>query len=98
MADPIEHIRQLLVERIRQIIDDHRPDGLRTGGGLTCSCGAEGAVVEPKALSDHPHHVAEQIVDGLGLKPHSIDEVKKRIRYTTASLNWELTQLEGIEC
>ena len=91
MADPIEHIRQPLVERIRQIIDDHRVCGFGADARLTCSCGAEG-------LSDHPRHVAEQIVDGLGLKPHSIDEVKKRIRYTTASLNWELTKLEGIEC
>ena len=91
MADPREHIRQSLIERIRQIIDNHRAGGLGPDARLTCSCGAE-------ALSDHPRHVAEQIVDGLGLKPHSIDEVKKRIRYATASLDWELTQLEGAEC
>jgi len=91
MADPREHIRQSLIERIRQIVADHRAGGLGPDARLTCSCGAEG-------LCDHPRHVAEQIVDGLGLKPHSIDEVKKRIRYATASLDWELTQLEGAEC
>jgi hypothetical protein len=91
MATPIEHIRQSLIDRIRQIIDDHRADGLGPDAGLTCSCGAEG-------LTDHPRHVAEQIVEGLGLKPHSIDEANKQIRYATASLNWELTKLEGAEC
>jgi hypothetical protein len=59
MAGPIEHIRQTLVDRIRQIIDDHRADGRAADAGLTCSCGAKG-------LTDHPLHVAEQIVDGLG--------------------------------
>ena len=91
MADPREHIRQSLIERIRQIIDNHRAGGLGPDARLTCSCGAEG-------LSDHPRHVAEQIVDGLGLKPHSIDEVKKRIRYASTWFDWELTQLEGAEC
>jgi hypothetical protein len=91
MAGPIEHIRQTLVDRIRQIIDDHRADGRATDAGLSCSCGAKG-------LTDQPLHVAEQIVDGLGLKPHSIDEAKKQIRYATASLDWELTKLEGAEC
>ena len=90
MAGPIEHIRQTLVDRIRQIVDDHCADGLGADAGLTCSCGAEG-------LTDHPLHVAEQIVDGLGLKPHSIDEAKKQIRYATASFDWELTKLEGAE-
>ena len=65
-------------------------DGRAADAELTCSCGAEG-------LTDHPLHVAEQIVDGLGLKPHSIDEAKKQIRYATASLDWELTKLEGAE-
>jgi len=91
MADPAERIRQSLIERIRRIIDAHRADGIGPYAPLTCSCGAQG-------LSDHPRHVAEQIVDGLGLKPHSIDEVKKRIQYATASLDWELTKLEGAEC
>ena len=42
--------------------------------------------------------MAEQIVDGLGLKAEGIDEVKKRIRYASAWLDWELTTLEGAEC
>jgi hypothetical protein len=44
MADPIEHIRRSLVDRIRRIIDNHRPDGvgLDLDAKLTCSCGAEG--------------------------------------------------------
>ncbi|HYB80744.1 MAG TPA: hypothetical protein VED43_03645 [Mycobacterium sp.] len=90
MADPLEHIHQQLVERVRQIIDDHRADGRWPDGRLPCSCGAEG-------LSDHPRHVADRILDGLGVKP-DVDEVKKRIRYVSAWFDWELTQLEGAEC
>ncbi len=91
MAGPIEHIRQPLIDRICQIIADHRAGGLGPDARLTCSCGAQG-------LCDHPRHVAEQIVDGLGLEPHSIDEVKKRIRFASAWFDWELTKLEGAEC
>jgi len=29
--------------------------------------------------------------------PDTIDEVKQRIRYASATLNWELTKLEGIQ-
>jgi len=90
MADPLEHIHQRLVERVRQIIDDHRADGLGSAGRLTYSCGAEG-------LSDHPRHVAERILDELAVKP-DIDKVKKRVRYASAWFDWELTQLEGAEC
>jgi len=86
-SDPLEHIQQPLVGRVRQIIDDHRADGLGPDGGLTCSRGAEG-------LFDHPRHVAEKIVDGLAVKP-DIDEVKKRIRYASAWFGWELTLLGG---
>ena len=91
MADPVEQIRHSLVERIRRIIDVHRAAGLGSDAESTCSCGAE-------SLSDHPRHLAEQIVDGLALKPADIDEVKKRIRYASAWFNWELTKLEGAEC
>ncbi|HUO37308.1 MAG TPA: hypothetical protein VMU34_05445 [Mycobacterium sp.] len=79
-----------LVERIRQIIDDHRAEDVVADGQVTCGCGAEN-------LSDHPRHVAEQIVDGLRLAP-DVEHVKKRIRYDSAWLDWELTQLEGAEC
>ena len=90
MADPMEHMRQRLIERVRQIIDDHRAAGLGPDALLMCSCGAE-------RLSDHSRHVAEWVVDGLAIKP-DIDEVKKRIRYASAWFDWELTQLEGAEC
>ncbi len=90
MAGPIEHIHEALVDRVRQIIEDHQADVGIDGVGLSCSCGADDVL-------DHPLHLAEQIVDGLGLKP-SIDEAKKKIRYATASLDWELTKLEGAEC
>ncbi|HME78523.1 MAG TPA: hypothetical protein VKI00_23615 [Mycobacterium sp.] len=91
MANPMEHIRRSLIERIRQIVADHRADGLGPDARLACSCGAQG-------LCDHPRHVAEKIVDGLALEPDSIDEVKNRIRYASAWFDWELTKLEGAEC
>jgi len=90
MAEPSEHVHQRLIERVRQIINDHRTGGLGADGRLTCSCGAEG-------LSDYPRHMAEKILDGLAVKP-DIDEVKKRVRYASAWFDWELTQLEGAEC
>ena len=90
MAEPLEHFHQRLVERVGQIIDDHRPGDRGGDGTLTCGCGAEG-------LSDHPRHVAEKILDGLAVKP-DIDQVKKRIRYASAWFDWELTLLEGAEC
>ena len=90
MPDPIERIRQKLVERVRQIVEDHRPTD-HTGAGKGCSCGAQD-------LSDHCRHVAEQIIDGLQLKPDDVDEAKKRIRYASAWFDWELTKLEGAEC
>ena len=90
MADPFEHMRQRLIARVRQIIDNHRVAGVGPDGLLTCSCGAEG-------FSDHPGHVAERVIDGLAVKP-DIDDVEKRIRYASAWFDWELTQLEGAEC
>lgn len=78
-----------LIGRVREIIDGHRPT--RDDSDASCSCGAEG-------LSDHPGHVAEQIVDRLGLTPEKVDEAKKQIRYATAWLDWELTKLEGAQC
>ncbi|WP_156738213.1 MULTISPECIES: hypothetical protein [unclassified Mycobacterium] len=90
MADPLEHFERRLVERVRHIIDDHRAGNPGPDGTSPCSCGAEG-------VSDHSRHVAEEIVEGLAVKPH-VDDVKKRIRYATAWLDWELTLLEGAEC
>ena len=79
MVGPVERIRRSLVAHIRGIVDDHRADGLGPDGELTCECGAEGP-------SDHPRHVAEQIVDGLALKPENVDEVKKRLCRQTDEL------------
>lgn len=87
---PIEHIRRRLIERIPQVIDDHRATPSDAGAQAACSWGATG-------LSDHSGHVAEQIVEQLvGLKP-DIDDAKQRIRYTGAWLNRELTKMEGVE-
>ena len=56
---------------------------------MACSFGAQG-------ISKHSRHVADRIVDQLGLKPE-IDEVKNRIRYAGAMFDWELTQIEGAQ-
>ena len=90
MTDPIEQIRQKLVDRIAQIIDHHQATGVDVGSDVACSCGAQG-------ISKHSRHVADQIVDQLGVKPE-IDEVKKRIRYASAMFDWKLTQIEGTQC
>ena len=90
MTDPNEQIRQKLVDRIAQIIDHHHATGVDVGSDVACSCGAQ-------RLSKHSRHVADQIVDQLGLKP-DIDEVKKRIRYASAMFDWELTHIEGAQC
>jgi hypothetical protein len=87
MANPIEHVRQKLVDRIAGIVDSHHP----TSGGVVCSCGSGDS-------PDYSHHVAGEIVRQLGLAPDSVDDVKKRIRYASAVLDWELTKLEGAEC
>jgi hypothetical protein len=89
--DPMEAIRQKLVEHIGQIIKAHRATDHSDGAGTACGCGAE-------RLPDHCGHVAEQIVDGLDLKLEGVDEAKKQIRYASAWLSWELTKLEGAEC
>jgi hypothetical protein len=91
MPDPAERIRHTLIERIRQIIDEHRAIGDGDGAQVACSCGAQ-------RLSDYPRHLAEQIIDGLDLKAEVTDQVKNQIRYATAWFDWELTQLEGAQC
>jgi hypothetical protein len=90
MPNPGEHIRQALIKRIRGIVEEHRTVGRGDDAQVACSCGAHG-------LSDHPGHVAEQIVDGLDLKVDAVDHIKKQIRYASAWFDWELTQLEGVE-
>jgi hypothetical protein len=80
-----------LIRPIREIIEDHRAVRHVDDSEVSCSCGAEG-------LSDHSGHVAERILDRLGLKPETVDDGKKRIRYATAWLDWELTKAEGAQC
>jgi hypothetical protein len=80
-----------LIRPIREIIDDHRPVRHADDSQASCSCGAEG-------LSDHSGHVAERILDRLGLKPETVDGAKKQIRYVTALFDWELTKIEGAQC
>jgi hypothetical protein len=91
MPDPAERFRHKLIERLRQIIDEHRAGGDGDDGLVTCSCGAQ-------QLSEYPRHLAEQIADGLDLKAEAADQLKNQIRYATAWFDWELTQLEGAEC
>jgi hypothetical protein len=80
-----------LIRDLREVIETHRAVGHVEDSTASCNCGAEG-------LSDHSRHVAEQILDRLGLEPISIDQAKKRIRYATAWLDWELTKVEGAQC
>jgi hypothetical protein len=91
MHDPAERIRQTLIERIRQIVGEHRESHDGDDAQRACSCGAV-------RLSDYPSHVAEQIAEGLDLKAEARDHAKKEIRYATAWFDWELTQLEGAQC
>jgi hypothetical protein len=91
MPNLSDHIHEKLVDHITQIIDEHCAESVDDGTDAACRCGAQG-------LSDHSRHVAEQIIDQLGLMPENIDEAKKRLRYVSASLDWELTKLEGAQC
>jgi hypothetical protein len=79
MADLIEHIRQLL--------DDHRIDDPGNTDQFKCGCGAA-------SLPDHSRHVAQRIVDGLGLR---VETVGSELRYVSAWFDDELTKLEGAE-
>jgi hypothetical protein len=79
-----------LIERIRRIIEQHREVDRDDVPGVACRCVAEG-------LSDHPRHVAEEIVDRLKLRPESVNNVRNEIRYVSAWFDDELTKLEGAE-
>ena len=79
-----------LIERIRQIIDDHGEDDRAEDAGRTCGCGAT-------RLSDHSRHVAEEIVKRLGLTGERVDRARNEVRYVTALFDDELTKLEGAE-
>ena len=79
-----------LIERIRQIIDDHGEDDRAEDAGRTCGCGAT-------RLSDHSRHVAEEIVKRLELTAEHVNRVGNEVRYVTALFDDELTKLEGAE-
>ena len=79
-----------LIERIRQIIDDHGEGDRAEDAGRTCGCGAT-------RLSDHSRHVAEEIVKRLGLRAEYVDRLGNELRYVTALFDDELTKLEGAE-
>jgi hypothetical protein len=86
MTDLIAHIREVIAQHGKRVWDDDR--------GLSCRCGAT-------HLSDHSSHVAQEIVNRLGLRRESVDNtmnvVGGKIRYASAWLDEELTVLEGAE-
>jgi hypothetical protein len=86
MTDPVER----LIERIRKIIDDHREHEPARAAGIANGWEANG-------LSDHSRHIAEQIVDMLGLKHDSLGDFRNELRYVSAWFDQELTKLEGTE-
>jgi hypothetical protein len=83
-----------LVAHIREVIDQHGKRDRHDDGGLRCDCGAT-------HLSDHSSHVAQAIVDRLGLRAESVDNAKRavsdKVRYASALFDQELTVLEGAE-
>jgi hypothetical protein len=79
-----------LIDRIHRIIEQHREVDRDDAPGVACHCGAE-------RLSDHPRHVAEEIVDRLKLRPESVKNAHNEIRYVSAWFDDELTKLEGAE-
>jgi hypothetical protein len=83
-----------LIAHIRDVIDQHAKRDCHDDGGLGCGCGAT-------HLSDHSSHVAHAIVDRLGLKRESAENVRTavsdKVRYASALFDEELTVLEGAE-
>ena len=55
------------------------------------------AVVEPKGNRITPRHLAQEIVDRLGLTQESAGDRSSKIRYVSAWFDDELTKLEGAE-
>jgi hypothetical protein len=83
-----------LIAHIREVIDEHAKRDTSDDGESSCSCGA-------KDLSDHSTHVAQAIVDRLGLRREAAENAKRvvndKIRYVSALFDEELTVLEGAE-
>ena len=55
------------------------------------------SVVEPKGYLITPRHLAQEIVDRLGLTQESAGDRSSKIRYVSAWFDDELTKLEGAE-
>jgi hypothetical protein len=79
-----------LVDCIRETIERHRVDDSTTAASHRCRRGAE-------ELFDHAHHVSQEVVARLGLRPEQVANVKNEIRYVSAWFDCELTVLEGAE-
>jgi hypothetical protein len=83
-----------LIAHIREVIVDHSKCDRRVEDGVSCRCGA-------MHLADHSGHLAQAIVDRLGLRQESAEDVGRavgdRVRYVSAVLDEELTVLEGAE-
>jgi hypothetical protein len=82
------------IGHIREVIEQHGKRDCHDDGGLSCGCGAT-------HLSDHSGHVAHAIVNRLGLRAESPENVNKAVkdkaRYASALVDEELTVLEGAE-
>ena len=83
-----------LIGHIREVIDEHRKRDCDDDGGASCGCGAT-------HLPDHSSHVAQAIVDRLGLRRERAENAEKavsdKVRYVSALFDEELTILEGAE-
>jgi hypothetical protein len=79
-----------LAGRLREIIEHHRLEDSIAATGHRCRCGAN-------ELSDHPRHVAQEIVARLGLQPERAGHLTNEIRYVSAWFDDRLTKLEGAE-
>jgi hypothetical protein len=79
-----------LVDCIREVVERHRKADSPAANGDSCQCGA-------KELSDHSHHVAQEVIARLRLRPEPPSNVKDATRYVSAWFDHELTALEGAE-
>jgi hypothetical protein len=79
MTDPVEHIRAIL--------EHHQIDEPSNIANVGCSCGVAN-------LADHYRHIAQQLVNRLGLRR---EVVGNETRYVSAWFDDELTKLEGAE-
>ena len=86
MTDLIAHIREVIAQHGKRVWDDDQ--------GLSCRCGAT-------QLADHSSHVAQEIVNRLGLTRQRAENVRnavtEKIRYVSALFDEDLTVLEGAE-